>query len=318
MKVMRVNASAKGLTLVEAEVERPSPGPGELLIKVYAAGVTKTELDWYPTMHSKSGEPRVNAVPGHEFSGVVAETGEGVEGFSIGQEIYGMNDWFAEGATAEYCVALPENVAAKPVSLTHVEAAAVPIGALTALQGLFERAKLQAGERVLVHGSAGAVGVFVVQLAHLHGAHVIATASTKNVEFVRGLGADEVIDYTTTRFEEVVHDVDVVFDTVGGDTRERSAGVMKPGGRLVSIAADGEVTTDPVVRDAYFIVEPKQSQLIETARLLDAGSLKAFVRAVVPLADADAAYTGVVQKRHSYGKIVVSIVGNAAGQGQQA
>ena len=132
---------------------------------------------WYPTSHTKTGEKRTAAVPGHEFSGVIAALGADVEGFEVGREVYGMNDWFADGATAEYCLAQPAAVAPKPPRLTHIEAASVPIAALTAWQGLVERARLQPGESVLIHGGAGAVGLFAVQLARLRGAHVIATAS---------------------------------------------------------------------------------------------------------------------------------------------
>ncbi len=183
-----------------------------------------------------------------------------------------MNDWFEEGAIAEFCVTVPASIAAKPKSLTHVEAASVPIGALTAWQGFFEQAKLKEGDRVLVHGGAGAVGIFAVQIAKLHGAHVIATSSGKTLSLVKELGADEVIDYRGARFEDSVRDIDIVFDTVGGETRERSWKVLKASGKMISIAADGEVTTNPKVRDAYFIVRPDQGQLIEIARLLDAES----------------------------------------------
>jgi NADPH:quinone reductase-like Zn-dependent oxidoreductase len=181
MKAMRVNGMGQGPALVAAELPEPQPAEGELLIRVRAAGVTPTELVWYPTTHKKEGGARTNAVPGHEFSGVVAALGRGVHDFHVEDEIYGMNDWFADGATAEFCLTQPQNIALKPKSLTHERAATVPIGALTAWQGLIARAKMQAGERVLIHGAAGAVGLFVVQLAHLHGAYVIATASGRNI-----------------------------------------------------------------------------------------------------------------------------------------
>jgi NADPH:quinone reductase-like Zn-dependent oxidoreductase len=310
MKAMQVAEGADGLTLRSAEMERPRPGPGEIVVRVCAAGVTTTELLWYPTTHAKGGEQRQRAVPGHEFSGVIAEVGEQVQGVATGQEIYGMNDWFAEGAIAEYCLAKPGDIAPKPATLTHEEAATVPIGGLTAWQGLFDRAKLQPGERVLVHGGAGAVGLFAVQLAHLHGAHVIATTSAKTLSFVRELGADEVIDFKAERFEEKAGDVDVIFDTVGGDTRERSRSILKAGGRLISIAADSEVTTDPVVRAAYFIVEPNQEQLVEVAKMLDGGTLKTFVNASVPLEDAAKAFEKQVEGQLGYGKFVVRIQEN--------
>src|SRR3954471_16054630 len=163
--MVRVVDSAQGPVLVEGTAPQPQPGPGELLIQVYAVGVTPTELSWYPTSHSKTGEKRIGAVPGHEFSGVIAATGKDVDSFKTGQEVYGMNDWYSDGAMAEYCITMPSSVAAKPPRLTHVEAASVPIGALTAWQGLFDRARLQPEERVLVHGGAGGVGVFAIQLA---------------------------------------------------------------------------------------------------------------------------------------------------------
>ncbi len=307
MRAIQLTDSGAAPRLQLAETERPTPGPGELLVRVQAAGVTTTELSWYPTTHTSTGEPRHGAIPGHEFSGVIVTCGPDVTGFVPGQAIYGMNDWFAQGATAEYCLAPVASVAAKPVTLSHAEAASVPIGALTAWQGLFDRAHLQPGQRVLVHGGAGAVGLFAVQLAHLHGAQVTATTSSATLEFVRGLGAEQALDYRADDFTAMVRDVDVVFDTVGGDTRQRSQAVLKPGGTLISIAADGEVTTDPVARAAYFIVEPNQQQLVEVAARIDSGSLKTFVKAAVPLEQAAAAYAGQVTGSLPYGKTVVVV-----------
>lgn len=291
--------------LAIADVPAPTASRGEILIKVYAAGVTPTELLWYPTSHNKDGSPRSQAIPGHEFSGVVAQLGEGVEGFAAGEEVFGMNDWFADGATAEYCVTVPSSIARKPARLTYAEAGAVPIGALTAWQGLIDHAKLRAGERLLVHGASGAVGVFAVQLARLHGAEVIATASGRNREFLLQLGARQVIDYTTDAFDKQVRDVDVVFDAVGGETLERSWSVLKPSGRVVTIAADSEGTGDRRVKDAFFIVEPNQQQLAEIGELLNSGKLRVFVDAEVPLTNAPAAYAGKVGREHGYGKVVI-------------
>jgi NADPH:quinone reductase-like Zn-dependent oxidoreductase len=237
----------------------------------------------------------------------VAAVGKGSQGFSVGDEIYGMSDWFADGATGEFCITQPRNIALKPKSLSHEFAATVPIGALTAWQGLFGRSKLQSGERVLIHGAAGAVGLFAVQLAHLRGAYVIATTSAQNAEFVKELGADEVVDYETSRFEDFVANVDIVFDAVGGETLNRSWGVLKPQGRMVTIAADSEGTTDQRVKDAFFIVEPSQEQLLEVAKLLDAGTLKAFVNAVVPLEGASIAYSRNVPGKRGHGKVVVAV-----------
>jgi NADPH:quinone reductase-like Zn-dependent oxidoreductase len=195
LKIVRLSHSEQPPLLVEANVPQPQPQRGELLVRVYAAGVTPTEVVWYPTTHDKSGEKRSCAVPGHEFSGVIAAMGEDTTGFAIGDEVCGMNDWFADGAMAEYCITQVSSVAYKPSHLTHVEAASVPISGLTAWQGWFDRARLQAGERILVHGGAGAVGIFAIQLARFREARVTATASPRNLAFVTGLGAEQVIDY---------------------------------------------------------------------------------------------------------------------------
>jgi NADPH:quinone reductase-like Zn-dependent oxidoreductase len=306
MKVVRLADSAVGQALVEANAHRPRPGRGELLIRVGAAGVTPTELMWYPTSHTKTGQKRTGAVPGHEFSGVVAEAGGDAGSTGVGHEVFGMNDWFSDGATAEYCIAHHSAVAPKPHGLTHAEAASVPIGALTAWQGLFDRAKLQPGERVLVHGGAGAVGIFAVQLAKLHGARVMATASARDFDFVASLGAEQVIDYGASRFEEAAREVDVVFDTVGGETLQRSWGVLKTSGRMVTIAASEETAADERVKKAFFIVEPNQKQLAEIAGLLDARRLQTFVAGTVPLSKAAEAYSGSIRRRFA-GKLVVVV-----------
>ena len=307
MKAMRLADSGATAVLVEENVPQPQPGRGELLIQVHAAGVTPTELLWYTTTHNKNGERRSRAVPGHEFSGVIAAVGEDTAGFAISDEVYGMNNWFADGAMAEYCITQPNSVAPKPRRLTHVEAASVPIGALTAWQGLFDRARLQAEEHVLVHGGAGAVGIFAIQLARFRGAHVTTTASARNLEFVSQLGAERVIDYRAVRFEESVSGMDVVFDTVGGETLKRSWGVLKPGGRMITIAADSETTTDNRVKQAFFIVEPNHEQLIHIGDLLESSDLHPVVDAVLPLTRASAAYTGEVRERRGRGKLVVEV-----------
>jgi NADPH:quinone reductase-like Zn-dependent oxidoreductase len=309
MKAMQLNQAHRGPVLIAAELPQPVPGEGELLIRVRAVGVTHTELDWYPTTHTKDGAPRKGAVPGHEFSGVVAALGKNTKGFVVGQEIYGMSDWFVNGAIAEFCVTQPQSIAPKPMTLTHEAAASVPIGALTAWQGLFERAKMQPGERVLIQGGAGAVGLFAVQLAHQHGAHVIATASQKNLQLVAELGADEVIDYKTSRFEDRSGKVDVVFDSAGGDALDRSWSVLNPGGRLVTIVSGLPDNAEQRMKDAFFIVEPSQKQLLEVARLLDTGTLKTYVNAVVPFEEASDAYRGTVRGKLGYGKVVIVIPG---------
>jgi len=307
MKVMQVVEKKRGLEVFAADRPKPKPGVGEVLVEVHAAGITPTELGWGPTTQAKDGRPRPNAIPAHEFSGVVAACGPDADQFSVGQTVYGMNDWYSEGALAEFCVTEQSSIAIKPASLSDAEAAAVPISALTAWQGLLSRAKLQRGEKVLIHGGSGGVGSFAIQLAKLHGAHVIATGSGANLDLMTSLGADEVVDYKTTRFETVVRDVDIVFDTVGGETLARSWDVLGKNGRLVSISSGEGEHEEQRVKDAFFIVEPNQQQLVDVAQLIDGGALKVLVRAVVPFDDAELAYNGMAKDQNGYGKIVVSV-----------
>jgi NADPH:quinone reductase-like Zn-dependent oxidoreductase len=310
MRAMRLsNVANSTVQFVSADVPQPKPGPSEVLVRIYATGVTATEVIWYPTTHTKEGAVRTNAIPSHEFSGVIAEVGSDVRDLKIGQEVYGVNDWFADGALAEYCVTTPPEIAAKPTNISHVEAATVPISALTAWQGLIDRAHLKAGQRVLIHGASGGVGVFAVQLAHDLGAHVIATAAARNRDFVNQLGADEFIDYTTQRFEEIARDIDIVFDCVGGETFERSFAVLKPGGHIVTIAASEEAAalTDERRKNAFFIVEANRKQLIEITKLIEAGKLKPFVDATVPLADAATAFNGSLKNRQGRAKIAIEV-----------
>lgn len=304
---MNVMCLAAGNSLIEENRPVPVPGEGEILIQVHAAGVTPTELIWYPTTRTKNGDPRTGAVPCHEFSGVVAAVGDSGGEFHVGDNVFGMNDWFAEGALAEYCITVPSSVAPLPDTLSHAQAASVPIGALTAWQGLFDRAKLVAGDRVLIHGGAGAVGLYAVQLAHLHGAHVIATASANNLDCVSSLGANRVIDYAGTPFEQLVSKVDIVFDTVGGETLHRSWPLLAPGGRMITIAAASEQPDEERIKQAFFIVEPNQHQLIEVGRLLDAGKIRTFVDTVIPLSQSPDAYSGKLTRR-GQGKIVVELI----------
>jgi NADPH:quinone reductase-like Zn-dependent oxidoreductase len=286
---LRSRGGPEAITLGEAPT--PTPGAGEVLVRVRATGVTPTELGWLPTWTTREGAPRpFPVIPGHEFSGEVAAVGTGTADLAVGDPVYGMNDWYADGAQAEFCLARAVDVARKPASVDHVHAAVTPISALTAWQGLFVRCGLSAGQHVLVHGGAGAVGLFAVQLARWTGARVTATASAQNLDFVRRLGADEVIDYRATRFEDAVSGVDVVFDAVGGETLARSWGVLKPGGRLVTIAASEEGTADERTKAAFFIVEVDRPQLTEVAQLIDGGSLRPVVSGVFPLAEARAAY----------------------------
>lgn len=306
MKAIRQHVYGGPESLHYEDAPRPSPAAGEVLVRVRAAGVTPTELLWSTSRTTQSGAARpLPFIPGHEFSGEVAALGEGVTGLSVGEAVYGMNDWYGDGTQADYCLARVVDIARKPKSVDHVAAAATPISALTAWQGLFEHARIEAGQHILIHGAAGGVGSFAVQFAHGRGARVTATVSQANIAFVRDLGADDVIDYRAARFDERAHGVDAVFDTVGGETLRRSWSVLKPGGRLVTIAASEEDAQDPRTREAFFIVEPRRAELEEIARLLDAGQVRPVVGAEFPLADAIPAY----QTKPVRGKVVLRVDG---------
>jgi len=306
MKAIRQHSYGGPESLRFEDAPTPTPAVGEVLVRVHAAGVTPTELLWATSKTTQSGTPRpLPFVPGHEFSGEVVALGEGVTNFRNGEAVFGMNNWYSDGAQAEYCLARVEDIARKPKSVDHAQAAVTPISGLTAWQGLFERAQLAAGQHALIHGGAGSVGSFAVQFAHWRGARVTATVSAANIDFVSDLGTDDVIDYRADRFEERVREVDVVFDTVGGDTLRRSWSVLRPAGRLVTIAASEEGSGDQRIREAFFIVQPRQAELDEIARLIDAGHVRPIVGAEFLLADAIVAY----QTKPIRGKVALRVHG---------
>jgi NADPH:quinone reductase-like Zn-dependent oxidoreductase len=278
--------------LVGERVATPFPGAGEALVRVHAAAITRDELDW--------PADRLPAIPSYELSGVVAAVAPDADGLSVGDPVYALANFERDGAAAEYAVLAAGLLAPKPQALDHVEAAAVPLAALSAWQGLFAHGRLAAGERVLVHGAAGGVGSFAVQLARHRGAHVIGTTSPSGVEIVKELGADEVVDNSKVRFEVAVEPVDLVFDTAGGELLERSPAVLREGGRLVTVAEE------PSGEGVYFIVEPDREQLVEIGRLADAGELRSLVDSVFPLAEARAAFERSMQPGKR-GKVVLRI-----------
>ncbi len=309
MKAIRIHGRGGPEHLVYEDVPQPHPDPGEVLVRVYATGVIATVLKWDETYQTPAGDPRALPIPGRDLSGVVEEVGPGVTTLVKGSEVYAMIGYGRDGAEAEFTLALPDELVPKPRTLDFVQAAAVPLTALTAWQAFFEHASLVAGQTVLIHGAAGGVGVFAVQLAHWAGAQVIATASARNRDFLRELGANEIIDYTATRFEEVVHGVDLVFDLVGGDTLQRSWQVIKPGGVLVSIVSPqppADVAKGHDARFAWFIVEPNREELIQIGTLIDAGHLRPIIDTVFPLAQARQAYEQGA-RGHTRGKIVLRV-----------
>ena len=282
--------------LVMEEIEVPRPGPREVLIRVHAAAITRDELEW-PV-------DRLPAIPSYELSGVVAATGPDVTAPSVGDTVFALSPFDRDGAAADYTVVPAGCLAPKPSSVGHVEAAALPLAGLSAWQGLFVHGALEAGQRVVIHGAAGGVGHLACQLARWRGAHVIGTATGAGVEAARGFGAHEVVDRATTRFEDVVGPVDLVFDTVGGDTLARSGAVLREQGRLVSVAEE----LPEGLTGTYFVVEPDGEQLAGLARLADDGALRPAVDSVFPLAEAVNAFERLMAPGKR-GKVVLKVQG---------
>jgi|SRR5579871_418399 len=307
MKAIRVHEYGRPEVLRLEEIARPEPGADELLIKVHAASVNP--VDWkIRAGHMKDFMPMIFPyIPGFDISGVVESIGAGVTKFKSGDAVFGRLD--GSGAYAEYALVKETDLALKPKSLDHVHAAAIPVAALTAWQALFEAAQLRPGQRILIHGAAGGVGIFAVQFAKSKGAHVIATASEKNQGFLRELGVDEPIDYSKTRFEDVVRDVDVVLDTMGGETQERSLKVLKKGGILVSLVQppSAEHAAKYGVRAVMLRGHKSAADLMEIAQLIDSGRVKVFVETIVPLAEARRAHE-LSESGHVRGKIVLKVV----------
>jgi len=300
MQAIRLHAPGGVAGLVSEQLETPRPGAGEALVRVHAAAITRGELDW-PV-------DRLPAIPSYEFSGVVVAVAPDVHGVAVGEAVYALGGFDRDGAAADYTTIPARFLAPKPRTLDHVSSAAIPLAALSAWQGLFGHGQLAEGQRVLIHGAAGGVGNFAVQLARWRGAQVVATASTANLEAARQLGAAQVVDHTGTRFEEVVEPVDLVFDTVGGDRLQRSPAVLRPGGRLVSVADEppAEPASARGITASYFVVEPNRDQLVELARLVDSGDLRPVIDEVFSLVDARKAFERSLGD-HRPGKIVLRV-----------
>jgi len=307
MNAIRIHEYGGPEVLRYEEAPRPKRGTGEVLIRVHAAGVNP--VDWQAREgYLKAVRPSLPLIVGWDVSGMVESTGTGVTRLKKGDEVYGRPDLARDGAYAEYIVVNESEVAPKPRSIDHIHAAGIPLAALTAWQALFDAAQLKAGQSVLIHAAAGGVGHFAVQLAKWKGAQVIGTASEANRDFVRKLGADEVIDYRTIRFEDTVKDVDVVLDTIGGDTQKRSWKVLKKGGILVSILSppSPEEALAHGVLQARVFVQPNAEQLAEIAMLVDFGTLRPIVETVFPLSEAGRAHE-LSQTGHTRGKIVLRV-----------
>ena len=294
-------------SMVYEGVLRPLPGEGQVLVRVKAAGVGPWDA-WVRAGKNALPQP-LPLILGSDLAGVVEEVGPGVFSFYPGDEIFGVTNSQFTGAYAEYALAEAAMIAPKPKRLSEVEAASVPVVASTAWRMVFEHGQVDGTKRVLVHGAAGNVGAYAVQLSRRAGAEVIATAFARDVDYVRSLGADHVIDAQALCFEERVKDVDVVIDTVGGETLDRSFEVLKPGGVLVSSVAlpDQVKAARRRVRGVFFLVAVTTEGLSKIADFFDSGQLTANAGEVLPLARARLAHEMLAGKPHKRGKIVLAV-----------
>jgi len=304
MKAIRIHQYGGPEVLAQVEMQCPTPGPDEVLIKVRAASVNPLDWKMRAGLVKEIFPLTFPATLGRDVSGTVEEAGDNATQFKRGDEVYAL----VSGGYAEYVVAKETAVAKKPRTLDHVQAAAVPAVGLTAFQALFEVAQLSAGQKVLIHAAAGGVGNFAVQLAKARGAYVIGTASSKKHPLLNDLGVDQAVDYRKTRFEDVVREVDVVLDTVGGETQERSFKVLKKGGILVSLVQppSQELATKYGVRARFHGGRARSSDLAQIAKLIDDGKVKPIVETVLPLAEARRAHE-LSEAGHVRGKIVLKV-----------
>jgi NADPH:quinone reductase-like Zn-dependent oxidoreductase len=279
-------AGAAGMKLVE----RPAPQPSinDVVVQVHASGFVNTELGWPSTWTDRLGRDRTPSIPGHELAGVVTALGYGTTGLSVGQRVFGLTDWSRDGTLAEYAAVEARNLAPLPGDVDFTVGASLPISGLTAWQGLFEHGRLRAGQSVIAHGAAGAVGSMVTQLAREAGAHVIATGRAADRQKALEFGAQEFVDLEHDALEDV-GGVDLVFDLIGGDIGKRSARLVRAGGTLVSIVGPSEARpADGLAVD--FVVESDRAQLGEIVRRVRDGRLRTNIGTVSPLDDAVAAF----------------------------
>jgi len=305
MKAIRIHNYGGPEVLQHEDAPRPKPAPGEVLIRVHAPGVNPADWKVREGHLKQFVQNNLPLIPGWDVSGVVEEVGPDVSQFKKGDEVFSKPDTSRDGAYAEYIVVRESEVALKPKSLHHLYATAVPLAGITAWEALFDVAQLNRGQCVLIHSGSGGVGHFAVQFAKWKGAYVIATASTKNQQLLREIGVDQPIDYKTQRFEQVAENVDVVLDTIGGDTQERSWKVLKQGGMLASVVQppDVEKAQQFGVRGAFVWTQPNGKELAEIA---DSGNVKVVLDRILPLSEARRAHE-LSQNGHARGKIVLRV-----------
>lgn len=288
--------------------DRPYPHAAEndVIVRVHAASFTPGELDWPATWTDRAGRDRTPSIPGHEVSGVVAALGYGTTGLTVGQRVFGLTDWARDGALAEYVAVEARNLAPLPADISHVDAAGLPISGLTAWQGLVTHGALRAGQTVLVHGAAGAVGALAVQIARQVGATVLGSGRRSRRDAVLAIGAHGFVDLESD-WVGSLEGVDVVFDVIGGDVLADSATVLRPGGTLVSVA-EPPTPSRPDIRSSFFVVEPSRRQLTRLSRMVLDGRLTPQVAGTVSLDEAPAAFG---RRPSGPGKVIVEVANDA-------
>jgi NADPH:quinone reductase-like Zn-dependent oxidoreductase len=309
MKAITINEFGGPEVLKLEEVPRPEPGADEVLIKVFATAVNPVDWKIRKGQRKEKFPTKFPLIPGWDVSGEIEKVGSNVKIFRKGDEVYSRPDPTKNGTYAEYVVVKADLVGLKPKSIDHEKAAAVPLSGLTAWQGLFDHGGLQAGQKVLIHAASGGVGTFAVQFAKWKGAYVIGTTSAENTEFVKQLGADEVIDYKKEKFENKLKDIDLVFDTIGGDTQKRSLKVLKNKGRLITTLKpenQEEAKTKNIHIEGY-TAQSYPEELEQIAQLIDAGKVMPVISVIMPLKEAAEAQK-ISEAGHTRGKIVLKVV----------
>ncbi|WP_316827049.1 NADP-dependent oxidoreductase [Pedobacter miscanthi] len=309
MKAIRIHEFGGPEVLSIDEIDIPQPAPDEVLIKVHATSVNPVDWKIREGQRKEKFPAKLPLTLGWDVSGTIETLGEKVSAFRKGDEVYGRPDPTKNGAYAEYIVVKASIISIKPTSIGHTEAAAVPLAGLTAWQALFDYGLLKAGQKVLIHAAAGGVGTYAVQFAKWKGAHVIGTASNSNVDFLKRLGADEVIDYRMEDFETTLNDIDLVLDTIGGETQLKSLNVLKEGGRVITTLMP-EYVAEAKAKKVHLIGFTAQSipaQLAEIATLIDSGKVKPVIEKVLPFTSARQAQAESEQG-HTRGKIVLQVI----------
>ena len=309
MKAIRMHEFGGPEVLKLEDAPRPEPADDEVLVKVYAAGINPVDWKIREGQRKEKFPTTFPLTPGWDVSGEIEKVGHNVKNFRKGDEVYGRPDPTKNGAYAEYLVVKADQMSFKPKTIDHEKAAGVPLAGLTAWQGLFDYGELEAGQKVLIHGASGGVGTFAVQFAKWKGAYVIGTASEENSDFLKQLGADEVIDYKKEKFDAKLNNIDLVFDTIGGETQRRSIKVLKNGGRLVTTLKpeNDEAAKVKNIQVEGFTAQSYPKELEEIAQLIDAGKVKPVIAKIMPLEEAAKAQE-LSESGHIRGKIVLKVI----------